>query len=80
MPSLDQYLINQETGDSEETAIELLAEQLMKTAIETAGQVLMASAYNVTAMDRWGAFKTEEFNEAYYAIAKKLIESDRGGV
>lgn len=80
METVDQYLTRQESGDSEEAAIELLAEQLMKTAIETAGQVLMASTYNVTAADRWASFNTDEFNEVYYAIAKKLIDSDRGYV
>ena len=76
MESLDQYLNRQDNADAKEEAIQFLAEQLTAASVSAVGQVGRASNYEFSYKLMINLTNgSDEFNEMFYKIAEKLIDS-----
>lgn len=74
--STDQFLDRQENSEAREDSIKLLAEQLSCSASFGISQALMASSYDFKYKDvNNNTNGSDEFNELFYSIAEKLIDS-----
>lgn len=78
MITLDQHLNSMSEDEARDEAIELLAEQLIATAIKTARDVVVASTYDLSMMDVTKAIDSTEFSEVYYQMAEKMIDISEG--
>jgi hypothetical protein len=68
------YQLDRESAKEEE--IQLLAEQLVATSLSAIGSVARASKYDFDYTVLMNATNgSEEFNEMFYSVAKKLIDS-----
>ena len=76
MESLDQYLNRQDNADAKEEAVQLLAEQLTVASVVAVGQIGRASNYEFSYKLMINLTNgSDEFNEMFYKIAEKLIDS-----
>ena len=76
MITLDQHLNNVDLEEAKEEAIQLLAEQMSCASSMAVAQVLTASNYEFSYKNRNNLTNgSDEFNDMFYEIAKKLINS-----
>lgn len=76
MITLDQHLRGLDEQEAKEEAIELLAEQMSCAASSAIAEVLRASAYEFSHKEvNNNTNGSDEFNELYYSIAEKLINT-----
>jgi hypothetical protein len=76
MLTLDQQLNLLAEIDARDDAIETLAEQLTVAATMATREVMRASNYEVSSCDILTETNhNESFNEVFYAIAEKFIDS-----
>ena len=72
---LNKYMYQLDEESAKDEAIELLAEQMTCASSSAIAHVLTASNYDVSYKDRNNNTNgSEEFNELFYSIAKKLID------
>ena len=72
---LDKHLTGIDEQDAKDSAIELLAEQLMSIAEKSAKEILDATSYHISHSDVQKAInECDKFNEAFEEIATALIE------
>lgn len=76
MITLDQHLKSIDEDEAKEDAINLLAEQMLSASLVGINQATQASAYDFKYKDVMNATNgDEDFYNAFYEAAKKLIES-----
>jgi hypothetical protein len=76
MLTLDQHLNLLAEIDARDDAIETLAEQLTVASTMATREVMRASNYEVSSCDILAETNHNElFNEVFYAIAEKFIDS-----
>jgi hypothetical protein len=74
--TLNNHMYQLDREEAKEEEIQLLTEQLVATAVSAIGSVARASNYDfdyVLLMNTTNG--SEEFNDMFYEIAKKLIKS-----
>jgi hypothetical protein len=73
---LNKHLYQLDADSAKEEAIELLAEQMSCASSAAIAHVLAASNYEVSYKNRNNLINgNDEFNEMFYLIAEKLINS-----
>lgn len=76
---LNNHLLQLDDDSAKEEAIELLAEQLSSASSLAISNILRASAYDFEYKDVNNATNgSDEFNEMFYQVAEKLINSIGG--